>query len=141
MANLNFLPYENRGEKDSIMKIIFSSISRLIFSYSKFLASLIFLSTLGTFAHGAEAYTYLKCDDRYYRLTGDYLESNYNVRTKKFTYKHIIHAYTENYIKIGYQKIDRNSGEYKDKNGKIICIMKKITFKDLPQLEDEGKLF
>ena len=89
MANLNLLPYENRGEKDLIMNIIFSSISRLIFSYSKFLASLIFLSTIGTFAHSTETYTYLKCDDRYYRLTGNYLESNYNVRTKKFTYKHI----------------------------------------------------
>ena len=86
------------------MKIIFSSISRLIFSYSKFLASLIFLSTIGTFAHSAEAYTYLKCDDRYYRLTGEYLESNYNVRTKKFKYIYIIHAYTENYIKLDIKK-------------------------------------
>ena len=123
------------------MKIIFSSISRLIFSYSKFLAGLFFLSSIGTFAHSAEAYTYLKCDDRYYRLTGTYLESNYNVRTKKFKYKNIIHAYTENYISIGSLEIDRNSGEYKDNNGKVICIMKKITFNDLPQLEAKGKLF
>ena len=57
----------------------------------------------------------------------------------KNSYK--IYAYTENYISAGYQKIDRNSGEYKDKNGKVICIMKKITFKDLPQLEAKGKLF
>ena len=141
MANLNLLPYENRGEKGLIMNIIFSSISRLIFSYSKFLASLIFLSTIGTFAHSTEAYTYLKCDDRYYRLNGNYLESNYNVRTKKFKYKYTIHTYTENYIRVGSQKIDRNSGEYKDKNGKIICIMKKITFNDLPKLEADGKLF
>ena len=141
MANLNFLPYENRGDEDLFMKIIFSSISRLIFSYSKFLASLVFLTSIGTFAHTAEIYTYLKCDDRYYRLTGTYLESNYNVRTKKFKYKHIIHAYTENYISVGSNKIDRNSGEYKNKNGKIICIMKKITFKDLPELNAEGKLF
>ena len=123
------------------MKLIFSSISRLIFSYSKFLASLVFLSSIGTFAHTAEVYTYLKCDDRYYRLTGTYLESNYNVRTKKFKNSYKIYAYTENYISVGYQKIDRNSGEYKDKNGKVICIMKKITFKDLPQLESKGKLF
>lgn len=141
MANLNLLPYENRGEKGLIMNIIFSSISRLIFSYSKFLASLIFLSTIGTFAHSTEAYTYLKCDDRYYRLNGNYLESNYNVRTKKFKYKYTIHTYTENYIGIGSQKIDRSSGEYKDKKGKIICIMKKITFNDLPKLEADGKLF
>ena len=123
------------------MKLIFSSISRLIFSYSKFLASLVFFSSIGTFAYSAEAYTYLKCDDRYYRLTGTYLDSNYNVRTKKFKNSYKIYAYTENYISAGYQKIDRNSGEYKDKNGKVICIMKKITFKDLPQLEAEGKLF
>ena len=123
------------------MKLIFSSISRLIFSYSKFLASLIFLSSIGTFAHSAEVYTYLKCNDRYYRLSGTYLNSNYNIRTKKFTNSFKIHAYTENYISAGYQKIDRNTGEYKDKNGKIICIMKKITFNDLPKLNTEGKLF
>ena len=123
------------------MKLIFSSISRLIFSYSKFLASLIFLSSIGTFVHSAEAYTYLKCDDRYYRLSGTYLDSNYNVRTKKFKNSYKIYAYIENYISVGYQKIDRNSGEYKDKNGKIICIMKKITFNDLPKLNTEGKLF
>ncbi len=123
------------------MKLIFSSISRLIFSYSKFLASLIFLSSIGTFAHSAEVYTYLKCNDRYYRLSGTYLNSNYNIRTKKFTNSFKIHAYTENYISAGYQKIDRNTGEYKDQNGKIICIMKKITFNDLPKLDTEGKLF
>ena len=123
------------------MKIIFSSISRLIFSYSKFLASLILLSSIGTYAHSAGTPTYLKCNDRYYELTGTNLNYNYNVRTKKFKYKHIIHAYTENYISVGSNKIDRNSGEYKDKNGKIICIMKKIMFEDLPELNAEGKLF
>tara|TARA_X000000368_G_C22746730_1_gene586446 strand:+ start:152 stop:523 length:372 start_codon:yes stop_codon:yes gene_type:complete len=123
------------------MKLIFSSISRLFFSYSKFLASLVFLSSIGTFAYSAEAYTYLKCDDRYYKLSGTYLRSNYNVRTKKFKYKVKIYAYTKDYIKFGYNKINRNTGEYKDKNGKVVCIMKKIAFKDLPQLEAEGKLF
>ena len=123
------------------MKLIFSSISRLIFSYSKFLASLIFFSSIGTFAHSTEAYTYLKCNEKYYKLTGDYLKSNYNVRTKKFKNSFKVHAYTNDYIRFGYFKIDRNTGEYKDKNGKIICIMKKITFNDLPQLKSEGKLF
>lgn len=123
------------------MKLIFSSISRLIFSYSKFLASLVLLSSMSTFAQSAEAYTYLKCGDRYYKLSGTYLRSNYNVRTKKFKYKYKINAYTNDYITFGYSKIDRNTGEYKDKNGKIICIMKKITFNDLPQLKTEGKLF
>ena len=123
------------------MKLIFSSISRLIFSYSKFLASLIFLSSIGTFVHSAEAYTYLKCDDRYYRLSGTYLDSNYNVRTKKFSNSFKIYAYTSDYINFGFYSIDRNTGEYKDKNGKVICIMKKITFNDLPQLKTDGKLF
>ena len=44
-------------------------------------------------------------------------------------------------IKFGYNKIDRNTGEFKDKNDKLICIMKKIAFNDLPQLDAEGKIF
>ena len=64
------------------MKIIFSSISRLIFAYSKFFAGLILLSSVGTIVHSSEGPTYLKCNDSYYRLTGFYLSSNYNVRTK-----------------------------------------------------------
>ena len=123
------------------MKLLFSSISRLIFSYSKFIASLFFLSSVGTFAHSAEAYTYLKCDKKYYKLSGTHLRSNYNVRTKKFKNKFKIYAYTNDYIKFGYNKIDRNTGEFKDKNDKLICIMKKIAFNDLPQLDAEGKIF
>ena len=114
---------------------------RLIFSYSKFIASLVFLSSIGTFAHGSEAYTYLKCNDKYYKLSGTYLRSNYNVRTKNFKNKFKIYAYTDDYIKFGYSNINRNTGEYKDQNGKIICIMKKIAFKDLPQLDAKGKIF
>ena len=72
------------------MKLIFSSISRLIFSYSKFIASIVFLSSVGTFAQSAEAYTYLKCDKKYYKLSGTYLRSNYNVRTKKFKNKFML---------------------------------------------------
>ena len=123
------------------MKIAFSSISRLIFSYSKFLTSLFFLSSIGTLAHSSEYYTYLECNDQYYRLSGTYVHTNYNVRTKKFKNSFKVHAYTNDYIRFGYFKIDRNTGEYKDKNVKIICIMKKITFNDLPQLKSEGKLF
>ena len=123
------------------MKLIFSSISRLIFSYSKFLASLIFLSSIGTFAHSSELYTFLECNNKYYRLSGTYISSNYNVRTKKFSNSFKIYAYTSDYISFGYYSIDRNTGEYKDKNGKVICIMKKITFNDLPQLKTDGKLF
>ncbi len=72
------------------MKLIFSSISRLIFSYSKFLASIVFLSTIGTFTNSSEASTHFKCDDTYYKLTNSYLDNNYNVRTKKFKYSQYI---------------------------------------------------
>ena len=140
MANLNLLPYKNRGEKDLIMKIIFSSISRLIFSYCKFVASLILLSSVGTFAHSSETPTYLKCGGSYYQLTGKVLRSNYNVRTKNFQKSRYVKSYTENWITTDYLVINRNNGELKV-NGKVICVMKKITFNELPKLNDEGKLF
>tara|TARA_B100001063_G_scaffold165411_1_gene154335 strand:+ start:151 stop:369 length:219 start_codon:yes stop_codon:yes gene_type:complete len=66
------------------MKIIFSSISRLIFAYSKFFAGLVLLGSIGTFAHSSEGQTYLKCNDSYQVLIVTYLDSNFNVRTKKF---------------------------------------------------------
>ena len=122
------------------MKIIFSSISRLIFSYSKFVASLILLSSVGTFAHSSETPTYLKCGSSYYQLTGKVLRDNYNVRTKNFQKSRYIRSYTENFISTDYLVINRNNGELKV-NGKVICIMKKISFNELPKLNDEGKLF
>ncbi len=122
------------------MKIIFSSISRLIFSYSKFLAGLVLLSTVGTYAHSSEVTTYLECNGRYHKLTGTSIKSHYNVRTKKFTYSTIIWNYTNNYISFSGGVIDRNTGEWKA-NGKVRCIVQKITFNDLPKLNAEGKLF
>ena len=80
------------------MKIIFSSISRLFFSYSKFLASLFFLSSIGTFAQSNETYSYLECDDKNYRLSGTCLNSNYNIRTKKIKNIVNIYVYTDNKI-------------------------------------------
>ena len=125
------------------MKLIFSSISRLFFSYSKFLASLVLISTLGSNVNASEStYTYLKCDDRYYRLTGSYLSSNYNIRTKKFKNHQEITDYKTNYIRIKYGSIiDRNTGEYKNSKGILICNLEVITFNDLPKLNDIGKLF
>jgi len=140
MANLNLLPYENRGEKDCFMKIIFSSISRLIFSYSKFLAGIILLSSIGTYAKSAETPTYLKCNDRYYELTGTTIKSNYNVRTKRFKYSTEIWSYTNDYISTNWGHINRNTGEWKA-DGKVKCIVNRITINDLPKLNDEGKLF
>ena len=126
------------------MKVIFSSISRLFFSYSKFILSLVFLSTLGSNANATTFadYTYLKCNDSYYRLSGEYLSSNYNIRTKKFKNHYEVTDYKTNYIRIQYGYIiDRNTGEYKGSKGHIICKFEVINFKDLPKLNDAGKLF
>ncbi len=125
------------------MKLVFSSIARLFFSYSKFLSTLVLMSTLGTTVNASEPkYTYLKCDDRYYRLSGNYLSSNYNIRTKKFKNHYIVTDYKTNYIRIQYGSIiDRNTAEYKNSKGDLICKFEVINFKDLPKLNDSGKLF
>ena len=125
------------------MKIIFSSISRLFFCYSKFLSTLVLISTLGTNVNASEPkYTYLKCDDRYYRLSGNYLSSNYNIRTKKFKNHYEVTDYKTNYIRIQYGSIiDRNTGEYKNSKGDVICQFEVINLNDLPKVNDEGKLF
>ena len=125
------------------MKLVFSSIARLFFSYSKFLSTLVLMSTLGTTVNASEPkYTYLKCDDRYYRLRGIYLSSNYNIRTKKFKNHYIVTDYKTNYIRIQYGSIiDRNTGEYKNPKGDVICKFEVINFIDLPKVNDEGKLF
>ena len=125
------------------MKLVFSSIARLIFSYSKFLSTLVLISTLGTSVNASEPkYTYLKCDDRYYRLSGHYLSSNYNIRTKRFKNHYNVTDYKTNYIRIQYGSIiDRNTGEYKNTKGDVICKFEVINFIDLPNVNDEGKLF
>ena len=122
------------------MKIIFSSISRLFFSYTKFLASIILLSSISNNALSSESPTYLKCNNNYYKLTGITLGSNYNVRTKKFRNIDHIRQYNENFITTKYLSINRNNGQLKI-NGKLKCVVKKISFNDLPKLNDEGKLF
>ena len=125
------------------MKLVFSSIARLFFSYSKFLSTLVLMSTLGTTVNASDSqYTYLKCDDRYYRLSGHYLSSNYNIRTKKFKNHYNVTDYKTNYIRIQYGSIiDRNTGEYKNSKGDVICKFEVINFKNLPKLNDSGKLF
>ena len=125
------------------MKLVISSIARLFFSYSKFLSTLVLISTLETGVNASETkYTYLKCDDRYYRLSGHYLSSNYNIRTKKFKNHYEVTDYKTNFIRIKYGSvIDRNTGEYKNSKGDVICQFKVIDFKDLPKVNDEGKLF
>ena len=125
------------------MKLVFSSIARLFFSYSKFLSTLVLMSTLGTTVNASEPiYTYLKCDDRYYRLSGNYLSSNYNIRTKRFKNHYNVTDYKTNYIRIQYGSIiDRNTGEYKNSKGDVICQFEVINLNDLPKVNDEVKLF
>tara|TARA_A200000113_G_scaffold87550_1_gene78128 strand:+ start:405 stop:773 length:369 start_codon:yes stop_codon:yes gene_type:complete len=122
------------------MKIIFSSISRLFFSYTKFLASIILLSSISNNALSSESPTYLKCNNNYYKLTGITLGSNYNVRTKKFRNIDHIRQYNENFITTDYLSINRNNGQLKI-NGRLECVVKKISFNNLPKLNDKGKLF
>ena len=122
------------------MKIIFSSISRLFFSYTKFLASIILLSSISNNALSSELPTYLKCNNNYYKLTGITLGSNYNVRTKKFRNIDHIRQYNENFITTDYLSINRNNGQLKI-NGRLECVVKKISFNNLPKLNDKGKLF
>ena len=123
------------------MKNIFSSISRLLFAYSKFIVMVAMLSGLSTVAHSSDA-TYLECDDKYYRLTGTYFESNYNIRTKKFKNKYKLYSYGVDFIHIQYRgKLNRNTGEWKNTEGKKICFLKKISRDELPILNQEGKLF
>ncbi len=123
------------------MKTMFSSISRLFFAYSKFIVMVTMLSGLSTIANSSEA-TYLTCNDNYYRLTGTYYESNYNIRTKKFKNKHKLYSYGVDFIHIQYLgKISRNTGEWKDSDGVKVCILKKINRDELPKINQEGKLF
>ena len=127
------------------MKIIFSSVSRLIFSYIKYIIAVTMLSTIGTGVNADtnnEA-TYLKCENKYAELTGYYLKTNYNIRTKKFSLHNKIHSYGNNYIIFGSSsyKLNRNNGEWTDFFGKLIRTCKKISFSELPKLNEEGKLF
>ena len=103
------------------------------------------LSTIGTGVNADtnnEA-TYLKCENKYVRLTGVSFSTNYNVRTKKFSLHNKIHSYGNNYIIFGSSsyKLNRNNGEWSDFFGKLIRTCKKISFSELPKLNSEGKLF
>lgn len=91
------------------------------------------LSSLSTAAQSSES-TYLKCNNQYYKLAGSSLESNYNIRAKKFISKPKIYSYKVVFINFGHdEKINRNTGEWKDGFRDRVCILKKIN--------QEGKLF
>ena len=101
------------------------------------------LSTFGSFANASDNSTFLKCEKKYAELTGYYLKTNYNIRTKKFSVHYKIYSYGNNYIIFGSSsyKLNRNNGEWTDYFGKVIRTCKKINFSELPKLDTEGKLF
>ena len=56
------------------------------------------LSSSGTPVKADDSITYLKCGVDYLRLTGNYISSNYNIRTKKFLNSYTIKQYGEIWI-------------------------------------------
>ena len=128
------------------MKKFIANISRIIITYSKFLIMIMLLSSSGTPVKADDSITYLKCGVDYLRLTGNYISSNYNIRTKKFLNSYTIKQYGETWIYANnyslspsYIRLNRNTGEKNSGSSKIAC--KKINFTELPKLDDEGKKF
>jgi hypothetical protein len=128
------------------MKIIFSSVSRLILSYIKYILAITMISTIGTSAIAdTNESIYLNCENNYARITDHYVSSNYNVRTRKFLDHNKIKSYTENFItfkisEFSNNRLNRNNGNWLwGKNILRTCV--KIEFKDLPTENTGGKLF
>ena len=128
------------------MKKFIANISRITITYSKFLVMIMLLSSSGTPVKADDAYTYLKCGAQYLQLSGIYIKSNYNIRTKKFLKSYTITQYGEVWIyanKDSYSRIrlNRDTGEmsFSSDGPKYFC--KKISFNELPKLDEEGKKF
>ena len=128
------------------MKKFIANISRITITYSKFLIMIMLLSSSGTPVKANDSITYLKCGVDYLRLTGNYISSNYNIRTKKFLNSYTIKQYGETWIYTNNYslspsciRLNRNTGEKNSGSSKIAC--KKINFTELPKLDDEGKKF
>ena len=129
------------------MKKILANITRLTITYSKFLLMIMVLSSSGTVAKADDAYTYLKCGSKYLQLSGVYIKSNYNIRTKKFLDSYRIKLYGEKWIQASkdYSNIwlNRDTGEMSSSSSsnahKYPC--KTINYNELPRVNDEGKKF
>ena len=127
------------------MKKFIANISRITITHSKFLIMIMLLSSSGTPVKADDAYTYLNCGVEYLQLSGTHIRSNYNIRTKKFLRYYTIEQYGEVWIYAskGYSKIqlNRDTGEmsYSSDGPKYSC--KKISFNELPKLNDERKKF
>ena len=98
------------------------------------------LSSSGTPVRAADALTYLKCGNHYLQLSGHYLYTNYNIRTKKFMRNYKISKYGEVIIRARYYTLNRDTGVLVHA-GKQQGICKKINFNELPKLNAEGKKF
>jgi len=128
------------------MKKFIANISRIAITYSKFFLMIMLLSSSGTPVKADDAFTYLKCGAQYLQLSGIYIKSNYNIRTKKFLKSYTITQYGEVWIyanKGSYSRIrlNRDTGEmsFSSDGPKYFC--KKISFNELPKLDEEGKKF
>ena len=98
------------------------------------------LSSSGTPVKANDAFTYLKCGTQYLQLSGIYIKSNYNIRTKKFLKSYTITQYGEVWIYAEGYHLNRNTGEFGyGNNKKTVC--EKIDFNELPKLNAEGKKF
>ena len=132
------------------MKKFIANISRITITYSKFLIMIMLLSSSGTPAKADDAFTYLKCGTQYLQLSGIYIKSNYNIRTKKFLDSYTIKKYGETWITSrsyiaypGYIYLNRDTGEMSysraSDSKKYSCEV--IYYNELPRVNDEGKKF
>ena len=132
------------------MKKFIANISRIAITYSKFLLMVMVFSSSGTVAKADDAYTYLKCGVKYLQLSGHYIKSNYNIRTKKFLDSYTITKYGETWITSrsyiaypGYIYLNRDTGEMSysraSDSKKYSC--ETIYYNELPRVNDEGKKF
>ena len=132
------------------MKEFIANIIRTTITYSKFLLMIMALSSSGSAAKADDAYTYLKCGTQYLQLTGHYIKSNYNIRTKKFLDSYTITKYGETWITSrsyltypAYIYLNRDTGEMSysraSDSKKYPC--KVIYYNELPRVNDEGKKF
>ena len=132
------------------MKKFIANISRIAITYSKFLLMVMVLNSSGTAAKADDAYTYLKCGAKYLQLSGNYIKSNYNIRTKKFLDSYTIKKYGETWITSrsyiaypGYIYLNRDTGEMSysraSDSKKYSC--ETIYYNELPRVNDEGKKF
>ena len=134
------------------MKKFIANIIRTTITYSKFLLMIMALSSSGSAAKADDAYTYLKCGTKYLQLTGHYIKSNYNNRSKKFLDSYKIDKYGETWIEgralyyltwPDHIYLNRDTGEMSygrsSSSKKYPCDV--INYTELPRVNDEGKKF